>query len=146
MATNPYAQYNTQAIPTPPFAPYVQAPMPQFQMPTPQYNRQPDMIWVQGEAGMKAYMVAPNTRAILWDQDNPVIYIKTADANGVVSVKTLDYTERGSEQNTNTVITASPDAVTRNDLDSLRDDLQRQINRLDSRINNMRNKGGQNNG
>lgn len=145
MATNPYAQYNTQAQ-QPLYTPYVQAPMPQFQMPTPQYNRQPDMIWVQGEAGMKAYMVAPNTRAILWDQDNPVIYIKTADANGVVSVKTLDYIERGSEQNTNTIVTAPPDAVTRNDLDSLKDDLQRQINKLDSRINNMRNKGGQSNG
>lgn len=144
MATNPYAQYNTPAQ-QPLYAPYVQTPMPQFQMPIPQC-RQPDMIWVQGEAGMKAYMVAPNTRAILWDQDNPVIYIKTADANGVVSVKTLDYTERGSEQNTNTVVTASPDAVTRNDLDILKDDLQRQINRLDSRINNMRNKGGQTNG
>lgn len=145
MATNPYAQYNTQAQ-QPLYTPYVQAPMPQFQMPTPQYNRQPDMTWIQGEAGMKAYLVAPNTRAILWDQDNPVIYIKTADANGVVSVKTLDYTERGSDQNTNPVITASPDGVTRSDLDSLKDDLQRQINRLDSRINNMRNKGGQNNG
>ena len=144
MATNPYTQYSAP-VQTSPFAPYVQTPMPQFQMPTPQC-RQPDMIWVQGEAGMKAYMMAPNTRAILWDQDNPVIYIKTADANGVVSVKTLDYTERGSEQNANTVVTASPDAVTRNDLDSLKDDLQRQINRLDSRINNMRNKGGQTNG
>lgn len=143
MATNPYTQYNTQAQ-QPLYTPYVQAPMPQFQMPTPQC-RQPDMIWVQGEAGMKAYMMAPNTRAILWDQDNPVIYIKTADANGVVSVKTLDYTERGSEQNANTVVTA-PDTVTRSDLDNLKDDLQRQINRLDSRINNMRNKGGQNNG
>ena len=144
MATNPYAQYSAP-VQASPFAPYVQAPMPQFQMPIPQC-KQPDMIWVQGEAGMKAYMMAPNTRAILWDQDNPVIYIKTADVNGVVSVKTLDYTERGSEQSTNTVVTASQDVATRNDLDSLKDDLQRQINRLDSRINNMRNKGGQTNG
>lgn len=143
MATNPYAQYNTQAQ-QPLYTPYVQAPMPQFQMPMPQC-RQPDMIWVQGEAGMKAYMVAPNTRAILWDQDNPVIYIKTADANGVVSVKTLDYTERGSEQNTNPVIANTEvEFVTKQDFEAMKDGFQRQINRLGSQINNMRNKGGQN--
>jgi len=143
MATNPYAQYNTQTQ-QPLYTPYVQAPMPQFQMPAPQC-RQPDMIWVQGEAGMKAYMMAPNTRAILWDQDNPVIYIKTADANGVVSVKTLDYTERGSEQNANPVIAnAEVEFVTKQDFEAMKDGFQRQINRLGSQINNMRNKGGQN--
>lgn len=143
MATNPYTQYNT---PAPMYTPYVQAPMPQFQMSTPQC-RQPDMIWVQGEAGMKAYMMAPNTRAILWDQDNPVIYIKTADVNGVVSVKTLDYTERGSEQSSNPVIAnAEVEFVTKQDFEAMKDGFQRQINRLGSQINNMRNKGGQNNG
>ncbi len=76
-----------------------------------------------------------------------MIYIKTADANGMVTVKTLDYTERGAEGN-KIVNTAEPstDFVTKEDMESLKDDLQRQINRLDSRINNMRNKGGQNNG
>lgn len=138
MATNPYAQYNTQAQ-QPLYTPYVQTPMPIPQC------RQPDMIWVQGEAGMKAYMVAPNTRAILWDQDNPVIYIKTADANGVVSVKTLDYTERGSEQNTNPIIAnTEAEFVTKQDFEAMKDGFQRQINRLGSQINNMRNKGGQN--
>lgn len=141
MATNPYTQYST---PAPMYTPYVQTPMPQFQMPTPQC-RQPDMIWVQGEAGMKAYMMAPNTRAILWDQDNPVIYIKTADVNGVVSVKTLDYTERGSEQNANPVIANTEvEFVTKQDFEAMKDGFQRQINRLGSQINNMRNKGGQN--
>lgn len=143
MATNPYAQYNTPAQ-QPLYAPYVQTPMPQFQMPIPQC-RQPDMIWVQGEAGMKAYMVAPNTRAILWDQDNPVIYIKTADANGVVSVKYLDYKERGAEENAAPVtVESAPDFVTRSDFEAMKDSFQRQINRLGSQINNMRSKGGQN--
>ena len=67
MATNPYTQYSAP-VQASSFAPYVQAPMPQFQMPTPQC-RQPDMIWVQGEAGMKAYMMAPNTRAISVSKD-----------------------------------------------------------------------------
>lgn len=143
MATNPYTQYSAPTQ-QPLYTPYVQTPMPQFQMPMPQC-KQPDMIWVQGEAGMKAYMMAPNTRAILWDQDNPVIYIKTADANGVVSVKTLDYTERGSEQNANPVVAnAEVEFVTKQDFEAMKDGFQRQINRLGSQINNMRSKGGQN--
>lgn len=43
---------------------------------------------------MKAFYVAPNDTAILWDSENPVIYIKTADASGVPSTRTLDFTER----------------------------------------------------
>mgnify|MGYP001025061831 CR=1 FL=1 len=34
--------------------------------------------WVQNEAGMKAYVVARNSTVVLWDFENPVIYIKSA--------------------------------------------------------------------
>ena len=62
-----------------------------------------------------------------------------------MSVKTLDYTERGSEQNTNPVIAnAEVEFVTKQDFEAMKDGFQRQINRLGSQINNMRNKGGQN--
>lgn len=55
------------------------------------------IIWVQGEAGAKSYLVAPNTTVQLWDSENQVIYLKSADASGMPSIKTLDYTVRGSE-------------------------------------------------
>lgn len=54
------------------------------------------LIWVQGEAGAKSYMVAPNQTVVLWDSEAEVIYIKSADASGMPSVKTLDYTIRGN--------------------------------------------------
>ena len=68
------------------------------QIPTP--NQQPknggnDMIWVQSEAGAKAFLVAPNTTVVLWDTESPTIYVKSADMNGVPSMRILDFVERG---------------------------------------------------
>lgn len=56
------------------------------------------IIWVQGEAGAKSYLVAPNTTVQLWDSESPVIYLKSADASGMPSIKVLDYTIRESSQ------------------------------------------------
>lgn len=64
----------------------------------PQYapvqQQQSSIIWVQGEAGAKSYLVAPNTTVALWDSENQTIYLKSADAAGMPSMKTLDYTIR----------------------------------------------------
>lgn len=53
-----------------------------------------EFTWVQGEAGAKAYIVAPNNTVILWDSESPTIYIKSADNSGIPSMRTLDFTER----------------------------------------------------
>lgn len=57
------------------------------------------IIWVQGEAGAKSYLVAPNTTVQLWDSERQTIYIKSADASGMPSIKTLDYTIRENPSN-----------------------------------------------
>lgn len=57
------------------------------------------IIWVQGEAGAKSYLVAPNTTVQLWDSERQTIYLKSADASGMPSIKTLDYTIREMPQN-----------------------------------------------
>lgn len=57
---------------------------------TPQQNNT-SIIWVQGEAGAKSYMMAPNTTLSLWDSEDQKIYLKTTDQNGVPSMKTLKY-------------------------------------------------------
>lgn len=44
-------------------------------------------IWVQGEAGAKAYLVAPNVRLPLWDSEDMFVYIKEADSTGKMSTK-----------------------------------------------------------
>ena len=77
-------------------------------------NQQTGLIWVQGEAAAKSYMVAPGNTVQLWDSEEKVIYLKSADASGMPSMKILDYTIRGEE-------TKKPDPVyaTKEDLDAL---------------------------
>lgn len=57
------------------------------------------IIWVQGEAGAKSYLVAPNNTVQLWDSESQTIYLKSADASGMPSMKVLDYTIREMAQN-----------------------------------------------
>lgn len=56
------------------------------------------IIWVQGEAGAKAYLVAPGNTVQLWDSESQVIYLKSADVSGMPSMRVLDYTERNAAQ------------------------------------------------
>ena len=70
-----------------------QMQMPMIATPTPTN----DMIWVLGEVEATSYPVAPNNTVILWDKNQQTIYIKSANAQGVPSMKTLDYKERMSE-------------------------------------------------
>ena len=84
------------------YQPQQQVPqVPQMQQQAQQANQNmtSGIIWVQGEAGAKSYLVAPNTTVQLWDSERQTIYIKSADASGMPSLKTLDYTIREMPQN-----------------------------------------------
>lgn len=52
------------------------------------------LIWVQGINAAKSYPVAPNTSVPLFDSEANVVYIKSADASGMPSIKILDYNVR----------------------------------------------------
>lgn len=41
------------------------------------------IIWVQGEEGAKAYMVAAGNSVLLMDSENSTFYIKSTDASGM---------------------------------------------------------------
>lgn len=76
-------------------------PMQQMQAPQMQSNAQPSgngnsgLIWVQGEAGAKSYIVAPGNTVMLMDSEANVFYIKSADASGMpLPLRTFDYSER----------------------------------------------------
>ena len=80
------------------------------------------IIWVQGEAGAKSYQVAPNTAVQLWDSENQTIYLKSADANGIPSIKTLDYTIREAIPNNNSALVSNFDSAafaTKDELNTL---------------------------
>ena len=77
---------------TPYYQPAYQPNYQQYQQPA---QNNSSIIWVQGEAGAKSYLVAPNTTVQLWDSEAQRIYLKSADASGMPSIKILDYTIQG---------------------------------------------------
>lgn len=56
------------------------------------------LTWVQGEAGARAYWVAPNTTMELWDTERQTVYVKTTDIYGIPNMIALDYTFRDAQQ------------------------------------------------
>ena len=67
---------------------------PQYQ----QNQQNSGLIWIQGEAAAKSYLVAPNTTVALWDSESQTVYLKSCDASGMPSMKVLDYTIREAQK------------------------------------------------
>ena len=62
------------------------------------YQPSNSIIWVSGEASAKAYLVAPNSTVQLWDSESQTIYLKSADASGMPTMRVLDYTFRDTQK------------------------------------------------
>lgn len=99
------------------------------QMSLPQQTQQSSgIIWVQGEAGAKSYLVAPNTTVQLWDSESQVIYLKSADASGMPSMKIIDYTIRNNTPPTQQAPQGQQIAyVTKNEFDAFKEEVQRMV-------------------
>lgn len=76
------------------------APMNQMQQPQqPVQNTQSvgnqGFVWVQGEAGAKAYPVAAGNSVLLMDSESPVLYMKSTDISGrPLPIETYDLVKR----------------------------------------------------
>lgn len=86
------------------------------------YMQNSGLIWVSGEAGAKAYLIAPNSTVALFDSENQVIYLKSADASGMPTIKTLDYTIREIPSQINEK-GSKIDFATKDELMSIRDEI-----------------------
>ena len=90
-------------------------------------NSQPtnDMIWVLGEVEATGYPVAPNNTVTLWDRDKNTVYLKSVNAQGVPSMRILDYTERTAQSTTanNQPLTDTQDFVKTEQLEALQDEI-----------------------
>lgn len=113
-------------------------PQPQPQTQQAQTQTQPavnnGIIWVQGEAGAKSYLIAPNTTVQLWDSEDQVIYLKSADASGMPSMKVLDYTIRDDTSVSKAVSNSGDKYITRDEYDALK----KQIDYLKGDIKKLR--------
>lgn len=102
MFGNPYYapyQYPNFYAQNDPYKPQTQQPVqttnPQAQMQnTANFQPKNDMLWVLNKNEADSYPVAPNCSVVLWDKNAPTIYVKSMSANGVPSMRTLDFTER----------------------------------------------------
>lgn len=93
---------------------------------TPSQGQNGGIIWVSGEAGAKAYLVAPNNTVQLWDSEAQTIYLKSADASGMPTMKVLDYTIRNSSPATAPAVQQPvSDYVTRDEFNALAEKLNR---------------------
>lgn len=96
-----------------------QAAYPQPQQPAQQSS---PIIWVQGEEGAKAYMVAAGNSVLLMDSENSTFYIKATDASGMPQpLRIFDYTERSASQKQPTQTAQKPkeEYVTRQEFNAL---------------------------
>lgn len=73
--------------------PIMQQPMVQ-QMQTPTQTN--DMIWVLNENEATSYPVAPNNSVVLWDKNEPIIYVKSVNNQGMPSMRVLYFEERSA--------------------------------------------------
>ena len=78
------------------YMPTYQQPIQPMAQPIPQ-STSDMMIWVLGESEATAYPVAPNASVVLWDKNNPTIYVKSVNAQGVPSMRILDFNERTAD-------------------------------------------------
>ena len=98
MAYNPYNPYMPPA--------YQQninnerlAYLQQFQQPQQQQTYNQGLLWVQGEAGAKSFLVAPGASVLLMDSEATKFYIKSADNAGMPNMRTFEYKEVLPNQN-----------------------------------------------
>ena len=62
--------------------------------PAQQQNTQLNVFaYVNGLEGAKAFFVPPSGRVLLMDSDNPVFYMKTANAMGQTNIRTFKFEE-----------------------------------------------------
>ena len=94
------------------------------------------IIWVQGEAGAKAYPVAPGNSVLLMDSETECFYIKSTDASGVpMPLRSFTYTEVVQTQSSHESKPDTSQFVTRQEFEELkkmlseRQTMQRKENR-----------------
>ena len=122
---NPMGQFNQQ---------YQQPMSQQMQQVPMQTQPTNDFLWVLNENEATSYPVAPNNTVTLWDKNLPTIYIKSVNAQGVPSMRVLDFVERTDTNPTTPVVTAfnsSNNFVTIDSFNALKGDVEALRGKLD---------------
>lgn len=123
--------YNYQPT-TPLYPQYGYMPQPIQPQPTNQ------MIWVKGESEARNYPVQPNSTIPLWDNETQTIYLKSVDASGMPTMKTLKYTI--DEQKEAEIPTPNyTDCVTKADFDDFAEKVWEKFDQIGKSFTNKSN-------
>ena len=114
---------------TPPYTPYgaqtqqnINQPIPNMQT---QNNVNTGIIWVQGEAGAKSYLVGAGNSVLLMDSEQSRFYIKSTDGSGMpMPLRVFEYNELSSN---------SEPKVSDNSKYVTHDELERRLQEFDSK-------------
>ena len=114
-----------------PYQQQMAQPVQQMQPTLPPTN---DFLWVLNENEATSYPVAPNNTVTLWDKNLPTIYIKSVNAQGIPSMRVLDFVERTATNTTQPAGTAFNSAnnfVTEEQFNALKGDVEALRGKLD---------------
>lgn len=122
----PFMAYNPAVNP----APSAAYPSPNYQQMVyePPKYAQPQsaggngVIWVQGEAGAKSYLVAPGATVMLMDSESQRFYLKSTDNAGMPAMRIFEYNEVFPNVQTTAPGSVNPDDkyVTREEYNTLK--------------------------
>lgn len=111
---------------------YNNIPQPTYTPPVPQPANNSGLVWVQGEEAAKAYLVAPNNTVALWDSEKQRIYLKSADASGMPSMRVLDWTEHTPQPATTANTVDLSDYITKDEFNTRIDEILSKIKETDT--------------
>ena len=106
----------------------------QYYQPPVQNNPQNGVVWVQGIEGAKAHPVSAGQTVLMMDSDSDCLYLKSADASGMPSLRVFDYVERNAPQKPQNEPVG--DFLTEDDLSdyATKDDLKSAISALEKKL------------
>lgn len=90
------------------------------------------VIWVIGENEAKTYPVQAGQSVFLFDRDNPVFYVKSADQSGMaLPLRIFDYKERTQvkKEDTKSESEVKQDYVTKEEFEKFRNEIKDEIRR-----------------
>lgn len=94
--------------------------------------------WVQGEAGARSWLTAPNTTALLMDSETERFYLKSTDASGMpLPLRIFEYREITASNTPKNDLTnehkTTPEYATKRELEALRAEIKGFIEKHDKR-------------
>ena len=108
-------------------------PQAYYPMQAPTQPQQNVVIWVQGEAGAKSYLVGAGQSVLLMDSESSTFYIKSTDNSGMpMPLRVFDYKER-VQATPAPQVNFSNSYVTHDELDKWTKDLLNRLNGTEDR-------------